>query len=229
MADGKYQPAKALEYNEFVGELRPGNDRAFTEVHVRYGVRKNLYLDWSITLRARLGDLREYLALESPQKTLERRTLEVVEVADSAIVRRTFNPYQPDEPPRTTVLMPLYPGDGAKVDALYDENMRGLTHNILVCLDNDLSEMVIPERSLYYFPEVSSTVGVLLSDNIMKFLKIERGGTVAPDDRSAATEDDAVDGPVTATGGTTMGMLVDSIYAGDWTDQIDDFLGGSEP
>lgn len=32
-------PTKGIEYDEFVGELRPPTDRAFTELHVRYGVR----------------------------------------------------------------------------------------------------------------------------------------------------------------------------------------------
>jgi hypothetical protein len=118
MASDKYKAPQSLEYNEFIGELRPPNDRTFTELHIRYGVRKNLYLDWSITLRARRGDVEEFMALRAP---LERRILEVVEVADSAIVRRVFNPAEPDEPPISVVLMRLYPGDGLKVDAQLHE------------------------------------------------------------------------------------------------------------
>jgi hypothetical protein len=262
MASDKYTPPQSLEYNEFVGELRPPTDRAFTELHVRYGVRKNLYLDWSITLRARNGDIEEYL--DDPSQLLERRTLEIVEVADSAIVRRVFNPYEPDQPPTTTVLMPLYPGDGLKVDAQYNIQMRGLSvtwaekhgmpahrhtvatfgfsgkdrdpefrhgdyawvRNTLVCLDTDLSDSAISERSSFYFPETPSTAGVFMPNDRMKFIKIAPGGKPEPD-QPAAFEDSSVDGPIKATGGAsmTMGMLVDSIYAGDWTDGVEDLLG----
>jgi hypothetical protein len=266
MANDKYRPPQSLEYNEFVGELRPPNDRAFTELHVRYGVRKNLYLDWSITLRARLGDIEEYLADSST--SLERRTLEIVEVADSAIVRRTFNPYEPQEPPTTTVVMPLYPGDGLKVDAQYDIQMRGLSvtwaekhgmpahrhtmamfgftsknrdpefrdgdyswvRNTLVCLSTDLSDSVITERSSFYFPETPSTAGVFMPNDRMKFIKIAPGGKLEPGQATAAKADTSVDGPIKAMGGATMtmGMLVDSIYAGDWTDGVEAFLGGDD-
>jgi hypothetical protein len=83
--------------------------------------------------------------------------------------------------------------------------------------------MVIPERSLFYFPETPSTAGVLLSSGVMKFINIERGDRFEPGE--SAVDDASTDGPVKATGGTTMGMLVESIYAGDWTDEIENFLG----
>jgi hypothetical protein len=38
-AQGRYRPPPDLEYNEFVGELRPSSDRVFTELHISYGVR----------------------------------------------------------------------------------------------------------------------------------------------------------------------------------------------
>lgn len=43
---GKYQIPRGIVYDEFVGELRPPSDRSFTELHVRYGVKKGLYVDW---------------------------------------------------------------------------------------------------------------------------------------------------------------------------------------
>ncbi|SIE97532.1 Uncharacterised protein [Mycobacteroides abscessus subsp. abscessus] len=110
-------------YNEFVGELRPPDGRALAELHVRYGVRKNLYLDWAITLRVRNGDVQDLMVRNAP---LERRMLEVVEVADSAIVRRTFDLAEPQRPPVSVVLMQLHPGDGLKVDAEYDATMGRL-------------------------------------------------------------------------------------------------------
>ncbi|QVI30121.1 hypothetical protein MN2019_12975 [Mycolicibacterium neoaurum] len=120
MAGDKYKPPQSLAYNEFVGELRPSDGSALTELHVRYGVRNNLYLDWVITLRVRIGDVQDLTVRNEP---LERRMLEVVEVADSAIVRRTFDPAHPEKPPVSVVLMPLHPGDGLRVDAEYDSTM----------------------------------------------------------------------------------------------------------
>lgn len=122
-AERAYRPPNGLEYNEFVGELRPPSDRAFTELHVRYGVRKNLYLDWSITLRARLGDIDEF---RESKEQLERRTLEVVEVSDSAIRRHTFDPYEPEKPPQTTLLVQLQSGDDERVDAAYATTLLDL-------------------------------------------------------------------------------------------------------
>lgn len=254
----RYQPPDGLDYNEFVGELRPSSDRAFTELHVRYGVRNALYVDWSITLRARLGGVEEF---KESKEQLERRTLEVVDVSDSAIRRHVFDPYSPGSAPQTTVLTVLKPGDDHKVDAAYDEQMRGLSigwaqkhgglgapadphtsttfafasknrdpefrngtyswvRNTLISLSTDPSEAVVVERSGWYFPESPSTAGVLMPDGVMKFIHITPGGKV---DKAADPPSD--DGPMKATGDVTMGMLVDSIYAGDWTDGISGFLG----
>jgi hypothetical protein len=118
-----YQPPKGLEYNEFVGELRPPNNRTFTELHVRYGVQDNLYLDWSITLNARRGDIEEF---RDSGDQLDRRTLEIIEVSDSAIRRHTFDPRAPEQPPQTTVLVQLQSGDEQKVDATYAATLRDL-------------------------------------------------------------------------------------------------------
>jgi hypothetical protein len=119
-------PTQRIEYNEFVGELRPPTDRAFTELHVRCGVRNNHYLDWSITVRARLGDVEEFMPSNDQ---LERRTLEIVDVSESAIRRHVFDPYEPDKPPQTAVLVPLQAGDGALVDMQYQIQMNGLAES----------------------------------------------------------------------------------------------------
>ena len=111
-------------YDEFVGELRPPSDRAFTELHVRYGVKNGQYVDWSLTLQVRLGGLEEFR--DSPGGPLERRKLEVVDVSVSAIRRHVYNPYEPGEPPHTTVVVPLHAGDHARVDHEYMVQMNGL-------------------------------------------------------------------------------------------------------
>lgn len=195
MASDKYKAPQSLEYNEFIGELRPPNDRTFTELHIRYGVRKYLYLDWSITLRARRGDVEEFMALRAP---LERRILEVVEVADSAIVRRVFNPAEPDEPPISVVLMRLYPGDGLKVDAQYDIQLRGLReawmqkhgpgavndrHN--EAMFNFASQDRDPEFRNGDLSWVRNTF-VSLSTDLVENVVTERGGFYFPDTRSTA-------------------------------------------
>jgi hypothetical protein len=254
-------PTKNIEYNEFVGELRPPTDRAFTELHVRYGRRNNAYLDWSITLRARLGDVEEF---RQSKDQLERRTLEIVDVSESAIRRHVFDPYEPDQPPQTTVLVPLQAGDGAKVDQHYQIQMNGLAqtwkkkhgaaganphtnatfafvstkhhpefqpeatfswvHNTLVALSTDSAEAVISERAGWYFPTTQSTAGVLMPDGVMKFFTIEPGGKLTPDAVPDFLGDTSKDGPIKATGNVTLGMLVESIYAQDWTEGVDDLL-----
>jgi hypothetical protein len=253
-------PTKGIEYDEFVGELRPPTDRAFTELHVRYGVRNNVYFDWSITLRARHGDVEEFM---QSKKLLQRRTLEVVDVSESAIRRHVYDPYEPDKPPKTTVLVPLQAGDGALVDLQYQKQMNGLAkgwaqkhgaaatasehtsttfafaeknhdpefrngefswvHNTLVSLSTDHSQAVIAERSGWYFPEKPSTAGVYMPDSMMKFIKIGPGGKIAPGEADAFLEDTSEEGPIKAGGDVTMGMLVDTIYASNWVEGVDDF------
>ncbi|MCA2249017.1 hypothetical protein JF729_14625 [Mycobacterium intracellulare] len=261
-----YRPPKiGIEYNEFVGELRPPTDRTFTEVHVRYGKRNGRYLDWSITLRARKGDVEEF---RESKDQLERRTLEIVEVSESAIRRHVFDPYSPDQPPQTTVIAPLLAGDGAIVDQQFEIQWNGLcqswiqkhgsatdelhnqatmwfattkgrpdfqpggtfdwVHNTLVCVSTDMADAVIAERAGYYFSSRTSTAGVLMPDGVTKFINIEPGGKVTPDQVANLLGSASEDGPMAAAGDVTMGMLVESIYAvtGDWTDGVDDVLGG---
>ncbi|MGY4647662.1 hypothetical protein [Mycobacterium sp. URHB0021] len=255
---GRYHPPRALEYNEFVGEFRPPNDRAFTELHVRYGVRDDRYLDWSITLNERLGDIEELRAGTAP---LQRRTLEVVDVSDSAIRRHVFDPNRRSQPPHVTRLVELRAGDHHRVNYEYQNQMNGVcmsfqqkhpeivevedrhntatagfmakdrdvqfregdfgwVRNTVTSIDTDLAEMVFVDRAYYYFPTSPSTAAVLLPDGEMKFI-IAGPGTKPTLDEA---EDDPEDGPMKARGDVTMGMLVQSIYAGDWTNDVDDLL-----
>jgi hypothetical protein len=114
---------RLLNIAAVVTQTVPPTDRAFTELHVRYGVRNNLYFDWSITLRARHGDVEEFM---QSKDHLERRILEIVDVSESAIRRHVFDPYEPHKLPQTTVLVPLQAGDGAVVDMQYQMQMNGL-------------------------------------------------------------------------------------------------------
>ncbi|OBC04397.1 hypothetical protein A5784_12495 [Mycobacterium sp. 852013-50091_SCH5140682] len=230
---------------------------------MRYGFKNDRYLDWSITLNARLGDLEEF---KDAKDHLERRTLERVDVSDSAIRRHVFNPYQPDQPPTITRIVELRAGDHDRVDFEYQRQLNGLVmgwqqkhgaaaqdrhnaattgfiskdrdrdfregadfgwvRNTVVSLDTDLADMVIADRAGFYFPQTPSTAGVWMPDGVMKFIRASPGGKLAPEQTDAAITDDSQDGPMAARGDTTMGMLVQSIYAGDWTDQVDDLLKG---
>jgi hypothetical protein len=261
---GSYRVPDGTVYDEFVGELRPPNDRAFTELHVRYGVKNNQYVDWSLTLRGRLGGVEEFR--DSPDGPLERRTLEVVDVSASAIRRHVYNPHEPEEPPMTAVVLPLHAGDYAQVDQQYMLQLNGLAQgwarrhgaaaassrhntalwgfvqenrrpamrtgdlswvrNTLICVEDDLADAVLSERSGYYFPTVRSAQGVLRSTGRMQFIIATPGGRRTPEEVQAVHDAAFDGGNPTATGQLTMGMLVDSIYAGDWTGEIDDFLGG---
>ncbi|AQT79628.1 hypothetical protein B1R94_10640 [Mycolicibacterium litorale] len=234
MPGDRYNPPQSLAYNEFVGELRPSDGRGLTELHVRYGVRRNLYLDWAITLRVRIGDVQDLMVRNEP---LERRILEVVEVADSAIVRRTFDPAHPEKPPVSVVLMQLHPGDGLMVDAEYDTTMGCLrkawnrkhgrpavndrhnealfnfaaqdrdpdfrngdlswVRNTLVSLSTDMADAVISDRGAFYFPETTSTAGVLRSSGRMQFIRMEQGRRDSADNQSELPQTDK---PLVPTG-----------------------------
>lgn len=263
MANDYRPPEQNISYNEFVGDLRPASDRAFTELHVRYGVRNNRYLDWSISLNARLGDLEEFI--ESGTQ-LERRPLVRTEVRDSAIRRLTFNPYEPESPPEERIITSLAAGDGAVVDEKFVAQLRGLAfswrekhgagveqdrhceavfgfaaqnrnpnfrdgalswvRNTLICLEDDLADQILSERSLYYFPDTPTTAGVLRASGRMQFIIANHKGNLT-EDEVQASQGDTSDNEVTqAIGANTMGMLVDSVYSQDWTGEVEDFLAG---
>lgn len=260
---GEYRVPAGTVYDEFVGELRPANNRAFTELHVRYGVQNGLYVDWSLTLKARRGVHEEFR--ESSKGPLERRKLEVVDVSASAIRRHVYNPYEPDEPPRTMIVAPLHADDYAKVDHEYMVQMnllaagwarkQGATaHNLhntalwgfvsqnrqpsirvgglswvrntLICVEDDPADAVLSERSAYYFPAMTTAQAVLRSTGRMQFIIANPGRKRTQEGLDAARDGTDDDNVTAAMGGTSMGMLVDSVYAGDWTGEVDDFLRG---
>lgn len=99
--------------------------------------------------------------------------------------------------------------------------------NTLIALDVDEAEEVIVDRGGTYFRDRPSTAGVLLPDGVMKFIKVEPGTLQSGQAPSSARPDDdgGADAPIRATGTVTMGMLVDSIYSGNWTDDVDTLLG----
>lgn len=258
-----YHPPRDLAFNEFVGELGPPNNRAHTELHVRYGERDGLYLDWSISLSVRLGNVDDF---REARELLERRELERVDVSRSAIRHQVFDPDHPGRQPRAEVILPLRAGDQLAVDAQYDIQMRALSRswankhgagpadphtkvtfgfasknrdpdfrhgtyswvrNTLIALDVDEAEEVIVDRGGTYFRDRPSTAGVLLPDGVMRFIKVEPGTPQSGQAPSSARPDDegGANGPIRATGTVTMGMLVDSIYSGNWTDYVDTILG----
>jgi hypothetical protein len=98
----------------------------------------------------------------------------------------------------------------------------GWVRNTVVCIDTDFADMVIADRAYHYFPTSSSTAAVLMPNDTLMFIWIAKGRP--PDDTDTAAAE-SNDGPIQAHGDTTMGMLVDSIYAGDWVDQVDGLDG----
>lgn len=88
------------------------------------------------------------------------------------------------------------------------------------------AEEVIVDRGGTYFRDRPSTAGVLLADGVMKFIKAEPGTLQSGQAPSSGRPDDGgADVPIRATGTVTTGMLVDSIYSGNWTDDVDTLLG----
>lgn len=256
MASDKYEPPQSLAYNEFVGELRPANGRTFTELHVRYGVRGNLYLDWAITLRARVGDNQDLIGRRG---LLDRQVRQVIEVADSTIVQRTFDPTKPDQPPSSVVLMRLHPGDGRKVDAEYDSTMKYIravwnrkhgrpavndrhnealfnfatqdrdpnfrngdlswVRNTLICLSTDMADAVISDCGAFYFPETTSTAGVLRSNGRMQFIAMGRGASEPTDGQNELPQADSRRRTKRISGSNvTMGSLVEKVHPGPMPD-----------
>lgn len=257
-ADEPYVPSPDLEYNEFVGEIRPLTPLGSVEIHIRYGVKAGLYLDWKVSLNERIGGLSDRRAGKGP---LARRPLETIEVSDSAVIRTIFDPDNPQRAPKQIRLSELCADDHTEVDYQYQNQINrlcmrwqhshleivdvvdrhntatmgfltknhddvefregptfGWVRNTVVCLDTDLADMVISDRAYYYFSTVPSTAAVLLPHNEFKFIGTSAGQKTSPEEVAAAEQDD--NGPIIAQGDVTMGMLVASIYAGDWTDKL---------
>uniref|UniRef100_UPI0012F6B794 hypothetical protein n=1 Tax=Nocardia araoensis TaxID=228600 RepID=UPI0012F6B794 len=95
-----------------------------TELHVRYGERDGLYLDWAITVVLRRGGLGEYLT--SGATSLERRRMRRYEVSEAGIRRITYDPMRS---PTAEILRTLYAGDEEIIDQGYDEVMTQLSQS----------------------------------------------------------------------------------------------------
>lgn len=122
----KYRVPLGLDYNEFVGALGPSDDDVYPELHVRYGVRNDLYLDWSITLQMRLGGIER---LEAGEPSLRRRRWQRVEVDGSVIRHYSYDLHNPTRPATVKVVQELSAGDEHVVDAQYDVQMKGLSQS----------------------------------------------------------------------------------------------------
>lgn len=118
----RFRRPLGLSYNEFVGELGPSEGGFTNELHVRYGERDGVYLDWAITVSMRKGGFTEYMASDSLQ--LQRRPTRRFEVADSCIRQITYDPVRP---PEVHVLRALATGDETVIDQAYDEILTQLS------------------------------------------------------------------------------------------------------
>ncbi|WP_435592992.1 hypothetical protein [Nocardia sp. bgisy118] len=119
----RFRPPLGLTYNEFVGELGPATGEFIDELHVRYGERDGLYLDWAITVVMRRGGLGEYMA--SGAASLERRRIRRYDVSEAGIRRHTYDPIGT---PTVDVLRTLSAGDEEIVDQAYDEILTEISH-----------------------------------------------------------------------------------------------------
>ncbi|MFH5243091.1 hypothetical protein ACHIPV_14555 [Antrihabitans sp. NCIMB 15448] len=95
----------------------------------------------------------------------------------------------------------------------------------VVCIDDDSADDVVVERLKHYFPDGGTVAVHSRAAERMKFLRVGAGSR--PADGGYASENDHEDegedgGTMTATGYTSMGMMVDAIYRGD--DWISDVL-----
>lgn len=121
-----YRVPLGLDCNEFVGPLGPSDGRAYPELHVRYGIRDDQYLDWAITLQLRLGGI-EQLGPGKPD--LPRRRWQQLKIERSAIRMYKFDPADARRPAEVTVIRELHAGDEHLVHQSYDEQLRLLSHS----------------------------------------------------------------------------------------------------
>jgi len=104
----------------------------------------------------------------------------------------------------------------------------GWVRNTVVCIDSDLADAVVTDRAYHYFPTLTSTAAVSVADGPderLKFMIIGAGHKPTAQEKAST---DANEGLMQAKGSLTMGMLIEAIYAGDWTDEVDDLLAGGE-
>ncbi|WP_433734848.1 hypothetical protein ACQP0C_42045 (plasmid) [Nocardia sp. CA-129566] len=188
----RYRPPLGLEYNEFVGELGPTNGDTAAELYVRYGVRNDQYVDWSIELNARQGNLVDYLASGRP---LPRRPMARVQVADSEIRHVTFDPRDPRRRPVVEKVIPLQAGDDGVVDEHYSRYMASLERAWTADHGEDPHTTATfgfanwnrdPDFRNNRYPWLHNTL-VALDSDVAEEIVIERGGAYFNEkDRTAA-------------------------------------------
>ncbi|MGW0359210.1 hypothetical protein ACWDXV_33900 [Nocardia nova] len=121
-----YRVPLGLDYNEFVGALGPSNGGVYPELHVRYGVRDNLYLDWAITLQMRLGGIEQ---MGPGKPALWRRRWQRLVVERSAIRRYKFDLRDARRPAEVEVLQELHVGDEQVVHQAYTDQLTRLAQS----------------------------------------------------------------------------------------------------
>ncbi|MFD4439294.1 hypothetical protein ACFWPK_05890 [Nocardia sp. NPDC058519] len=247
----RYRPPLGIEYDEFVGELGPALGDTVTELYVRYGVRDDLYVDWSIELNTRRGSLIDYMAEGKP---LARQSRAKVWVANSQIRHVTFG--QRGQAVTENVI-PLEAGDESVVDEQYDRHLASLErawladhgpdlhttamfgyanlnrnphfrnseypwlHNTLVAIDSDVVEEIVVERGGAYFGEKDRTAEVWMP--AIERMKFFKAD---PGEVSEGNVQDTDPADRHAALQTTMGMVAAMVNRSeDWPD---DFLRGQE-
>ncbi|MCR8897599.1 hypothetical protein NWF34_11640 [Gordonia sp. GONU] len=219
-----------------------------TELHVRYGVRGGRYYDWTIELIAREGDVDSFRATgEHPVRyVMDSFSVEPGAVVhrvrtgpgpddfETTVVRRLYagdgavvdsgydfflkqlaDQWDARHETRAPRAVATFGFAQHNRDAEFRDVKYPWVRNTVVCIDDDPADDVVGERVKHYFPDGGTVAVHCRSDSRMKFLKIDAGAT--PDGSSNSTDGDL--GPMTATGYTSMGMMVDAIYrGGEWID-----------
>ncbi|MGW4849434.1 hypothetical protein [Nocardia brasiliensis] len=249
-----YRCPLGLVYDEFVGPLGPPDNGSYPELHVRYGVLDNLYVDWLISIQMRLGGI-EQLSPEMP--ALPRRTWQRLFVDGSAIRHHKYDLYSSAQPPTAKTVRNLSFGEEQVVHDGYVAQMRLLHQSWVRSYGHDSHTAVTfgyvfknldPEfRDSEDFSWVRNTVIALASDRADEVFsdrsatyfsgRSSTAGVLLPNGvmkfvnsdsgRQPADHSDqaSADSPLVARGPLTMGMVVDTIYGGAHiAQQVEDFL-----
>ncbi|WP_231894613.1 hypothetical protein [Gordonia sp. 852002-51296_SCH5728562-b] len=220
-----------------------------TELHVRYGVRGGKYYDWTIELVAREGDVDSFRATgERPVRyVMDSFSVEPGAVVhrvrtgpgpddfETSVVRQLYagdgdlvdsgydffmkqladqwDARHETRDPRTIATFG-YAQHNRKAE--FRDVEYPWVRNTVACIDDDPADDVVVERLSHYFPDGGTVAVHCRAAGRMKFLKVAAG--TGADGSGESGDGEAA--PLTATGYTTMGMMVDAIYRGD--DWIDD-------
>ncbi|WP_240498052.1 hypothetical protein [Williamsia sp. 1135] len=220
-----------------------------TELHVRYGVRGGKYYDWTIELIAREGDVDSFRATgERPVRYVmdsfsvedgtvvhrvrtgpgpddfEVSVARELRAGDGDLVDSGYNFFMKQladqwdarhetRDPRTVATFGFAQNNR---DQDFRDERYPWVRSTVVCIDDDPADDVVVERLKHYFPDGGTVAVHCRSISRMKFLKVDAGSR--PDDGEAINGGD--DTTMTATGYTSIGMMVDAVYRGDdWIDE----------